>query len=179
MNTPPEFWNNFWPNFWASFASDFLVGIVIVSAISVIVRKVKKIEAIVTAQLVKESDSGYTLVFALKNSGKTNFKAQEVYYHIFVPDGLSPRERGDETTKALVQTPQGGYSDFVGLLDKPCFPGRSTELCTLRILPKEPKLQSVLFFLSTVHGFFPKGVKHDQNGSVKFEQLGKVSIETA
>ena len=179
MNTSPEFWNNFLPNFWANFASDFLVGIVIVSAISIIVRKAKKIEAKVTARLVKESDSGYKLVFALKNSGKTNFKAQDVYYHIFVPAGLSPNEHGDETKRTMVETTEGGYFDFVGLLDKPCFPGRSTELCTLRISPKEPKPHSVLFFLSTAHGFFPKGIKQDQNGNVKFEKLGKVTVETA
>lgn len=179
MNTIPEFWNNFWLNFWANFASDFLVGIVIVWAISVIVRKAKKIEAKVTARLEKESDSSYKIVFALKNSGKTNFKTQEVYYHIFVPASLSPNERGDETTRTLVETAESGYFDFVGLLDKPCFPGRSTELCTLQISQKEPEPNSVLYFLSTAHGFFPKGIKPDQNGQVEFATLGKVTIETA
>lgn len=179
MNITPEFWINFWPNFLANFASDFLVGIVIVGVISAILKKAKKIEAKVTARLEKENDSRFKLIFALLNTGKTQFKTQEIYYHIYIPSSLSPSEYGEETTSTFVKTEEGGYIIFTGLLASPCFPGRSTALIDLRITPKEPQPNNVLYFLSTAHGVFPKGIKLDESKGVEFKKLGKVAIETA
>lgn len=179
MNITPDFWINFWPNFLANFASDFLVGIVIVGVIAAILKKAKKIEAKVTARLEKGSDSRFKLLFALINSGKTHFKTQEVYYHVYVASSLSPSEYREETTKTFIKTEEGGYVVFTGLLATPCFPGRSTALFDLLINPTDPQPNSVLYFLSTAHGVFPKGIKLDENKGVEFKKLGKVSIETA
>ena len=171
----PAFWQDFWPGFWANFVADLLVGIVIAGAISWLIAKSKKIDATVTGHL-RAAGPDFELRLSLRNTGKVSFKSQEIYFHILVNNTLGPTEREGKTIRSPATPGDTEYSDFGGLLERPLFPGRTTDLCTLRLKSDNIGAKNLLYFLSTAYGFFPKGIKQTEEGIIGATELGLVTL---
>ncbi len=167
-----EFWANFWPNFWA----DLVVGIVIAGGISWVLAKSKKIDASVSGTLRKISPTEFELQLAIKNSGKVNFKENEIFAHILVNNVLVPTILQGNPRPAPATLFQKSYSDFVYLMPLPCFPDRMTDLLSIRLQSSSIGEKDVLFFLSTAYGFFPRGIRVAEDGSIDTRGLGVVPI---
>ena len=165
-----EFWANFWPNFWA----DLVVGIVIAGGISWILAKSKKINASVSGRLRKVGPTEFELQLSIKNSGKVNFKENEIFAHILVNNVLVPTILQGNARQSPVTLLEKPYSDFVYLMPLPCFPDRMTDLFSIRLQSSSIGEKDILYFLSTAYGFFPKGIRVAEDGSVN--GLGVVPI---
>jgi hypothetical protein len=150
-----SFWQDFLPNFF----SDLLVGVLIAGFVSWLLSRTKKVAARVTAQASPIDESTLNLGFSVQNTGRVSFRADEIYWHVFVDDKLDVREV--EGTLDQLETPLVGrvFKHYRGLLKSPAFVGRGTALFSLKVELPQNDQYDLYYFLSTAHGLFPKGLK--------------------
>jgi hypothetical protein len=165
----PEFAKNFWPNFWSS----LLVGIVITWIISKIVGFRNKAELICQAKFVTDRN----IIIQIKNVGNKGFMPNEINYAVLIPkeaildhsdiNGIPMNVNGEPYMNI------GKHNDF------PIFPYTTGIIVSLDI-PFEVDELVIYYYLSTVHGFFPKKATPNKNGLMDFsKKVGRFTINVA
>jgi len=125
----------------------------------------------VVGTLRKRAPGDFQLNLTLRNMGKQNFGPNEIYAHVFASDALAPKNLTGVANASPMMIDGTAYTDFVSLMTLPCFPGRATDLFDLRLGFDALEDRSVLFFLSTAYGFFPRRLKVLEDGSVAVRVL--------
>jgi hypothetical protein len=170
----PQFWQDFWPNFLA----DFVVGVIIAAFISWILARINKRALRVSAFISNRQETTLDLTFFLENTGRVGFMAEEIYYHVLLSgdaDDIEKVERDDRLARESLNVGEETFSYFKGLLHRPVFPGRRTELFTVRVKIK-PGQFDMYYYLSTAYGTYPKSYRENKEGWFLLNTLGKVSI---
>lgn len=172
MHFTDEFWVNFWSSFWA----DLIVGVVIAGLISWVLAKRRKISASVWGTRRQLAPNDFELQLGIRNSGKVNFRENEIYAHVLVNNTLVPSVMVGTPRSAPVTIATKAYTDFVILVPIPCFPDRTTDVFSIRL--KSPTIgeRDLLFFLSTAYGFFPTNIQLLEDGAVRESSLGVVKL---
>ena len=177
-----SFWQNFWPNFW----SDLVIGIILVPFIVWLISRTKNIEAKVIAAQAKVianeatvDASTHRFTFSVRNTSPRCFNKEEVYWHVFVENEyyVSHEEAKRNTVQSheiIVDIKGKPFRHITGILEAPVFPHRYVQI--LYVTAKTPldRQLDLHYFLSTVHGVFPKTVKLNKNGEEIPETFGRV-----
>jgi hypothetical protein len=167
----PSSFEHFWEDFWPNFFSDLVVGILIAVFLAWVLTAGEKVEAKVVLEMTSV-ESGIKMGFSVDNVGDVAFKADEIYWHVWVDNKLDIEERGDKAPKETVEVlDDRTFLYFQSLLDGPVFPGRRTKLFTITVSPPESGQYVIYYLLSTVHGVFPKPSRIKRGAT---SDLGKI-----
>lgn len=166
------FWQNFWPNFFADFFATLIVGVGITWLISWLAAKRRKIGVIMLAS-VQRSPGSLALEFKLANTGKVDFRENELYWHLWMAKRLEPDEH-THTEEVSIGEP---YVRFSALLKHPAFSGTLTVLITIPVKNEPVGDRELLYSLSTAYGMFPRNLNISSRGVVLSDKLGIVEID--
>jgi len=164
---PISSFNSFWENFLANlFAGSGIAGLV-----GWMWKRSKRVGLKLDVAAERLGDSEVRLTFSVDNSGEVSFKSGEIYWHVYIPDGVKINKyNGADRKSETVELFGKKFKSFRSLLSGPAFMRRQTGLFSLKIESYIEK-QEIYYLFSTVHGEFPsRGTK--SGGSV----LGKIEL---
>jgi hypothetical protein len=153
----PSTFEHFWEDFWPNYFSDLVVGILIAIFLGWVLTAGERIEAKVVLEKISRAESGVNIELVVENTGDVGFRADEIYWHVFIDNRLDIIEKGatvPEPTSIIIKGKP--FLSFEELLHAPVFPGRKTRLLTMKVNVPEPGQYVIYYYLSTVHGLFPK-----------------------
>jgi len=155
------FWQNFWPNFWAN----LIVGVLITSVISFIIKSSRKANAEVTATVRKNQNGQIMVQFGILNSGNISFNPHDVCYHIFVKeDRLEPVFVRKLIKERRMNIHGNIYVEFNEYVKAPIFPKKRTNAVSFPIVSFIVEPLDYLYYLSTIHGVFPRSLTIEDTG---------------
>lgn len=166
----PSFLRDFWPNFF----SDFFVGILIAGLVSWLLSRSKRVSAKISVDASPVDKSIFLLGFSIENNGRVSFNSDEIYWHVFIDGNL---DMVGDLSCTVTRPAEDGYHTYSeDLLRRPLFPGRTTNVLTVRVRAPRSGKYNIYYYLSTAHGLFPRGIKEDADGGFFFDTMGKMTV---
>ena len=166
----PSFLRDFLPNFF----SDFFVGILIAGLVSWLLSRSKRVGVKMSVDTTYVGESIFLLIFSVENTGRVSFNSREIYWHVFIDGKL---DMIGDVSRALTRPAEDGYSTYSeDLITRPLFPGRRTNVLSVKVRAPRSGKYNIFYYLSTAHGLFPKGIKEAANGGFLFDTLAKMPI---
>jgi hypothetical protein len=163
-----DFWGNFWPGFFGNLLSDFLISAVLLAFLPRILEKTRPAKLEIVASVVDFSPR-VMILFYLKNVGKLDFRADEIYWHVFLEQdrfAFSDVRNNNKNPMKYYEHHMIGdrpYVNFEGQLRAPIFPDRAMALFTMMVSSKLDELVidalkrgSLIYSLSTARGVYPR-----------------------
>jgi hypothetical protein len=180
-----SFKQEFLPSFWPNLAAELIVGVGIVYGLNWVIERSRNIDAEILLEIV-ELDNGFRrLTFWITSTGDVAFRAQEMYWNLFVPEevpiaGLHPFNRNTTITSdgiAIAIVSQQRFQYISGMVTAPVFNGSNVSLFYTDIPPGVALPARTAFYaLSTVYGQVPRNVQRDTNGQPILQSLRLVGV---
>jgi hypothetical protein len=133
------------------------------------------------ASIAETPERTARLTLTVHNVGRLGFQPQDIYYHIYVsnPQKLTHETINQKLVPKELTIKGHSFLYFTDLLDRPVFPGRRTELFSLKRRTIDLANLEIYYYLSTSHGIYPRRFREDDQGFPQLNSLGRATVHKA
>ena len=162
-----EFWYQFWP----AFAANLVAGIAVLLIAYAFIRWYRHPTLRVEAHLRGAETDQLEIEVMVRNLGRLNFSANEIYWHVFVDDRIQINKSTQEVELDKHEIAGNVVKHFRGSIDGALFPNRPWGAMRMVVTkPREGTLK-LYYFISTAYGQFPRYLRSIKNGEDRLRNL--------
>jgi len=162
-----QFWNQFWP----AFAANLVAGVVVLLIVYAFLQWYRHPSLTVEAIPRGGAPGRFEFEVMLRNRGKLNFAANEIYWHVFTDSRIEILEATQNAESDHSEISGTLMKHFRGAIDGPLFPNRPWGCLRLWVNTPEQGAFKLHYFISTAHGQFPKYLRKLKDGEARLRSL--------
>lgn len=170
-----EFWYQFWP----AFVANLIAGLVVLLVAYAFLRWYRHPALQVEAVLRGSGAEQFEFEVVLRNRGRLNFAANEIYWHIFVDEGIDVLVSTQEAEIDKQEVAGRVMKHFRGSVDGALFPDRPWSLLRLTVQVPISGAFKLHYFISTAYGQYPTFLRRMKDGEARLRNLPYFAEVTA